>query len=402
MCCVAAITSSCIFTVRSLYCCALFVCVKIWTHRGKEIDMRKLKKALSLLLIGVIAITSLFCGTVVTGAEDKKFADPVFKVFLAENYYVGVVISYDDAVFDYFKELKKDSKTSDVVLPIELVIGDYKFYIAERNGTSTEYGVTNTTTNSNLPLKDYKVERHRIQESEDAPIYMSYYFWFKNTSTVGKAILDRASQGTLIPISYRYALFSLSNSKTYYGSDSTSFHNFITFNDYTVSSPKDISSLSFSKISNQTYTGKEIKPSVTVKDGDKVLTKGTDYGVMYDDNEDIGTAKITFFDDNEFYTGEKEIEFKIVPAKTTLTAKKSGSKYTLSWKAVKGDITKYQIQYSTDGGKTFKSAGTVSAKKTSTSLKLDTGKSYTFRIRSYKTVDGKKYYSEWSKAVTVK
>ena len=53
-------------------------------------------------------------------------------------------------------------------------------------------------------------------------------------------------------------------------------------------------------------------------------------------------------------------------------------------------------------GKTYKSARKVSGSKTSCSLKLDTSRSYTFRIRSYKTVDGKKIYSSWSEPVTVK
>lgn len=41
------------------------------------------------------------------------------------------------------------------------------------------------------------------------------------------------------------------------------------------------------------YTGKEIKPEITVKDGDKALREGTDYTVTYAGNKEIGTAKIT-------------------------------------------------------------------------------------------------------------
>lgn len=161
-----------------------------------------------------------------------------------------------------------------------------------------------------------------------------------------------------------------------------------------------IGDLSFSDISDMTYTGKAIKPSVNVKDGTKTLVKGTDYTISYKNNKNIGTATVTITGKGS-YTGTKSLTFKIIPAKTTLTAKKSNGKYALSWKKVTG-IDKYQIQYSTDSGKTYKTAGTVSSGKTSATLKLDTSKSYTFRIRSYKTVDGKKYYSSWSKTVTVK
>ncbi|MBP5604357.1 MAG: fibronectin type III domain-containing protein [Ruminiclostridium sp.] len=153
-------------------------------------------------------------------------------------------------------------------------------------------------------------------------------------------------------------------------------------------------------MSDKSYTGKALKPSVTIKDGDKKLTIGTDYTVSYKNNKNIGTATITVTGKGS-YTGTKTVTFRIVPKKTALTAKKSGSKYALSWKKVTG-IDKYQIQYSTDGGKTYKSAVNVSRTKTSCSLKLDTSRSYTFRIRSYKTVDGKKYYSSWSEPVTAK
>lgn len=160
---------------------------------------------------------------------------------------------------------------------------------------------------------------------------------------------------------------------------------------------KNISDLTFTNISSKAYTGKAIKPSVTVKDDTKTLVKGTDYTLSYMNNKNVGTATVTITGKGS-YTGTKTVTFKIVPPKTTLTAKKSGSKYAISWKKVSG-VTKYQIQYSIDGGKTYKSAGTAAASKTSASLKLDTSKSYTFRIRSYTTVNGKKYYSSWSKAV---
>lgn len=67
-------------------------------------------------------------------------------------------------------------------------------------------------------------------------------------------------------------------------------------------------------------------------------------------------------------------------------------------------VTGYQIQYSTN--KNFKSGNkSVKTKKTSYTIKnLKKGKKYYVRVRSYKTVDGKTYYSSWSgsKTVTIK
>lgn len=85
--------------------------------------------------------------------------------------------------------------------------------------------------------------------------------------------------------------------------------------------------------------------------------------------------------------------------KVKSTAKK---KVKVSWKKRSG-VSGYQIQYSTS--KKFKKATTkkVSAKKSSYTIKkLKSKKTYYVRIRTYKTVDGKKYYSSWSKAKKVK
>ena len=53
----------------------------------------------------------------------------------------------------------------------------------------------------------------------------------------------------------------------------------------------------------------------------------------------------------------------------------------------------------------MKSAKTVNAKKSSkktTIKKLTKGKKYFVRVRTYKTVNGKKIYSDWSKVKSVK
>lgn len=63
-------------------------------------------------------------------------------------------------------------------------------------------------------------------------------------------------------------------------------------------------------------------------------------------------------------------------------------------------IIGYQIQYSTN--KNFKSAKHVNTRKTSKYLtKLAKNKKYYVRVRTYKTVDGKLYFSSWSGAKTV-
>ena len=86
--------------------------------------------------------------------------------------------------------------------------------------------------------------------------------------------------------------------------------------------------------------------------------------------------------------------------------KVKGSKkaIALTWAKVKG-VKGYQIQVATDK-KFKKNKKTVTIKKQKTTKKtvkkLKAKKKYFVRIRTYKTVNGKKVYSPWSKAKTVK
>lgn len=75
---------------------------------------------------------------------------------------------------------------------------------------------------------------------------------------------------------------------------------------------RDISNCSFKCETNFEYTGKEIKPSVTVKDGDVTLKSGSQYTVSYSDNKNEGTATITITGNTaKGYNGTKTIKFNI-------------------------------------------------------------------------------------------
>ena len=55
---------------------------------------------------------------------------------------------------------------------------------------------------------------------------------------------------------------------------------------------KNIENCTVSGLGTKVYTGSEIKPSVSVKDGATLLKKGTDYEVSYKDNTKVGTAYV--------------------------------------------------------------------------------------------------------------
>ena len=91
--------------------------------------------------------------------------------------------------------------------------------------------------------------------------------------------------------------------------------------------------------------------------------------------------------------------------KVNVASAKAGKKSVkVTWKKVKG-IKGYQIQYSTN--KKFKKGNkTITVKSTkstsATIKKLKSKKIYYVRMRTYKVVNGKKVYSAWSKAKSVK
>jgi hypothetical protein len=85
--------------------------------------------------------------------------------------------------------------------------------------------------------------------------------------------------------------------------------------------------------------------------------------------------------------------------KVSSTAK---TKATLSWTNVSGE-SGYQIYYSTDKSGDYKKLTNVGADKTkSTATKLKSGKTYYFKVRAYKKVDGKTIYGSFSSVKSVK
>lgn len=66
-----------------------------------------------------------------------------------------------------------------------------------------------------------------------------------------------------------------------------------------------------SNIPNQTYTGFQIKPAVTVKCQGTTLKLGTDYNITYSNNTNVGTGKITITGKAPNYTGSVTKEFTI-------------------------------------------------------------------------------------------
>lgn len=119
------------------------------------------------------------------------------------------------------------------------------------------------------------------------------------------------------------------------------------------------------------------------------------------------TITITAAATKEYTAATKKVTVTVNPAGTKLTSVKSAKAGEMTAKWSKNTkVSGYQLQYATDSS--FKSAKTVTVKKAATTgttvKKLTKGQKYYVRVRTYKKVGSKTYYSTWSasKNVTIK
>lgn len=166
-----------------------------------------------------------------------------------------------------------------------------------------------------------------------------------------------------------------------------------------------IGNLKVSVASSVAYTGKAVKPAVTVKSGNKVLENGTDYKLSYKNNKKIGTATVVVTGMGN-YNGSAKLSFKIVPKKAVLSSVQSKKAKTISVKWKRDNmVTGYVIWYSTD--KNFKKnvkKVTIGKNKTASTTikKLKSQKTYYVKVASYKKVSGKTYTGKYSNVKKIK
>jgi len=116
--------------------------------------------------------------------------------------------------------------------------------------------------------------------------------------------------------------------------------------------------ISFEDIAAVTYTGQALTPDVTVKDGQTVLTKDTDFSVSYESNENVGTGKATIVGIGN-YSGQVVKNFTINKADITPTAPTAMTQLTFNGQAQTlisagsiagpGNLEACEMQYSLDG-----------------------------------------------------
>lgn len=147
-----------------------------------------------------------------------------------------------------------------------------------------------------------------------------------------------------------------------------------------------------------TYTGKSIRPSVTVTVNGKKIGANA-YKLYYKNNKNSGIGTVQVRGIGKYSRINKTLTFKILPPKTLLTGlKKANRSFTASWKKNIQAIG-YQIQFAADSRFTKERKTVTVGKQSATRYKisgLKNKKTYYVRIRSYKRVGKKVLYSSWS------
>lgn len=180
---------------------------------------------------------------------------------------------------------------------------------------------------------------------------------------------------------------------------------------YTIK-PKKITPTVSLSANTFTYDGNVKTPTVTVKDGTKVLKKGTDYTETFAAGRiNVGTYKVTVNLKGNYF-GTKEASFKITaksvtptvtftPSKATYDGKmktpsvkvtvgtkvlKKGTDYTVKLASGRKNAGKYKVTVTMKGNYTGKKTATFTIQKATNKLKV-TGKTAKVRLSSVQKSD---------------
>ena len=177
---------------------------------------------------------------------------------------------------------------------------------------------------------------------------------------------------------------------------------------------KDLAKVNIAPIADQAVTGEQIKPAVTVTNGNTKLVEGKDYEVSYGENKEIGEGTVTIkaLSSNKNYTGSQTVKFNIVKdapvvGKTEISSVKVvGNKATVILSGDAEGASGYDYVISTDKNcTTSKDYDAISKNQvqTSTAFKyVQKGTYYAYCHAWTRDKNGKKVFGEWSEGKAFK
>lgn len=150
------------------------------------------------------------------------------------------------------------------------------------------------------------------------------------------------------------------------------------------------------ELSSYTYTGAAITPKPVVKDGDTVLSEGTDYMLEYADNIKVGTAYVTARGINNYSSRTYRFKFEIKPGRAEVITLKNRTNTSLefSWQGVTGAQTYYVYVKNNTNGNVFSKSVTQSS---ATLSGLIPGNSYSVSVKAgIRNTSGEMVYGSYS------
>ena len=157
------------------------------------------------------------------------------------------------------------------------------------------------------------------------------------------------------------------------------------------------------KTKNVIYNGKAQKPAVNVYAGNKKISSKY-YSVSYKNNKNVGYGTVVVKGKGSYAKYSGFTTFKINLKKVSLSSVKAQKKkMVVYWKKTGGNQG-YQVQYSTSKrfSSNVKTVRLSAGKKSVTIKNIPAKKRYYVRIRSYKKVGNKIWYTGWSKAKNIR
>lgn len=157
------------------------------------------------------------------------------------------------------------------------------------------------------------------------------------------------------------------------------------------------------KTKNVTYNGKAQKPAVNVYAGNKKISSKY-YSVSYKNNKNVGYGTVVVKGKGSYAKYSGFTTFKINLKKVSLSSVKAQKKkMVVYWKKTGGNQG-YQVQYSTSKrfSSNVKTVRLSAGKKSVTIKNIPAKKRYYVRIRSYKKIGNKIWYTGWSKAKNIR
>jgi hypothetical protein len=149
----------------------------------------------------------------------------------------------------------------------------------------------------------------------------------------------------------------------------------------------------------QAYTGRTIKPALSVTYAGRPLAEDVDFVVAYTKNRAMGAATATITGIGSC-TGLRSTKFFIVPGKPVVRGVKSGyGSATVTWKKSAGGVDGYKVAYCVKGAPAFRIAGTTSGLSEVVNG-LHHGRAYSFKVRGYTVIDGRQRCGGWSRLLT--